>query len=100
MTNADNLLPPILLFKGLLLPSQLMPIASFVASIPERNSTATHELIFLATQVPPLGSKSYFIEVSFEIGPSPIPIQPNSITDFIEISNNVILMNILFFIYG
>ncbi len=66
-----------------------MPIASFVASIPERNSSATHELIFLATQVPPLGSKSYFIEVSLESDHSSIPIQPNSTTEFIEISNNV-----------
>jgi len=77
-----------------------MPIASFVASIPERNSSATHELIFLATQVPPLGSKSYFIEVSFESDPLSIPIQPNSTTDSIEISNNVSLINILIFVYG
>ena len=77
-----------------------MPIASFVASIPERNSSATHELIFLATQVPPLGSKSYFIEVSLENDPSSIPIQPNSTTDSIEISNNVSFINILIFIYS
>ncbi len=41
-----------------------MPIPNFVASIPGRNSSANHELIFLASKVPPLGSKSYFIEVS------------------------------------
>ena len=41
-----------------------MPIPNFVASIPGRNSSANHELIFLATNVPPLGSKSYYIEVS------------------------------------
>lgn len=48
--------------KGNNLPSQLIPIASFVASIPGRNSLADHELIFLAIQVPPVGSKSYYIE--------------------------------------
>lgn len=41
-----------------------MPIPNFVASIPGRNSSATHELIFYATNVPPLGSNSYYIEVS------------------------------------
>jgi len=41
-----------------------MPIASFVMEIPGRNSSADHELIFLASKLPPLGSKSYYIEVS------------------------------------
>ncbi len=41
-----------------------MPTASFVASIPGRNSTAKHELIFLAKNVSPLGSQSYYIEAS------------------------------------
>lgn len=51
-------------FEGKILPSQLMPIAHFVASIPGRNSSANHELIFLAAKVPPLGSKSYYIEAT------------------------------------
>jgi len=41
-----------------------MPIPSFVATIPGRNSSADHELVFLATNLPPIGSKSYYIEVS------------------------------------
>ena len=41
-----------------------MPIATFVASIPGRNSSATHEVIFLAAKVPPLGSKSFYIEAT------------------------------------
>ena len=32
--------------------------------MPGRNSSATHELVFLAFQLPPLGSKSYYIEVN------------------------------------
>ena len=41
-----------------------MPIATFVASIPGRNSSSTHEVIFLAAKVPPLGSKSFYIEAA------------------------------------
>ena len=39
-----------------------MPIAKFVQNLPGRNSSATYELVFLASQLPPLGSKSYYIE--------------------------------------
>jgi len=39
-----------------------MPIARFVKNLPGRNSSATYELVFLASQLPPLGSKSYYIE--------------------------------------
>jgi len=31
--------------------------------LPGRNSSATHELIFLASKLPPLGFKSYYIKV-------------------------------------
>lgn len=55
-------------FEGTILQSQLMPIASFVASIPGRNSIAKHELIFLATKLPPIGSRSYYIETSVSKG--------------------------------
>ena len=44
------------------IPSQTIPIASFVRSLPGRESGATRELVFLASQLPPLGSKSYFIQ--------------------------------------
>lgn len=39
-----------------------MPIATYVQNLPGRNSSATYELVFLASQLPPLGSKSYYIE--------------------------------------
>lgn len=41
-----------------------MPIASFVESIPGRSSLADHDLVFLASKLPPLGSQSYYIETS------------------------------------
>ncbi len=74
-----------------------MPIASFVASIPGRNSSASHELIFLATQVPPLGSKSYYVEASVSKSASEVSIPvsfwnssypSNQITE-LKISNEV-----------
>ncbi len=39
-----------------------MPIAEYVKNLPGRESSATHELVFLASQLPPLGSKSYYVE--------------------------------------
>ena len=47
-----------------------MPIPSFVSELPGRNSSANHELIFLATKVPPLGSRSYYAEASVSRGSS------------------------------
>ncbi len=74
-----------------------MPIPSVVTSIPGRNSSADHELIFLATKIPPAGSKSYYIEVSMSIKPrnSSIPVyQWSSLNHFsqtteLKISNKV-----------
>lgn len=40
-----------------------MPIPDFVKTLPGRNSSATHELVFLALNLPPLGSKSFYIQV-------------------------------------
>jgi len=74
-----------------------MPIPRFVSSIPGRNSTANYTLIFLATKVPPLGSKSYYVESSVSKGtkdpPNPIPLWDSSLPDYklkdLEISNEV-----------
>ena len=49
-------------FTGKPIPTDFMPIAEFVKNLPGRKSSATHELVFLASQLPPLGSKSYYIE--------------------------------------
>jgi len=41
---------------------QLVPIPDFVQKIPGRVSDATQELVFLATALPPLGIKSYYVK--------------------------------------
>lgn len=51
-----------LLFAGRAVEAQLVPISTFVQSLPGRESTADSELVFLAAQLPPLGSKSYHVE--------------------------------------
>ena len=43
---------------------QLVPIAKPVMKIPGRRSQAAHELVFKATDLPPLGFKSYFVSKS------------------------------------
>ncbi|XP_032794592.1 lysosomal alpha-mannosidase [Daphnia magna] len=42
--------------------SQVIPIAAGVHAIPGRISEATDELVFLASKLPPIGSKSYYVE--------------------------------------
>ena len=42
--------------------SQLVPIPKSVFLIPGRNSHATHELIFIASKIPPMGNQRYHIE--------------------------------------
>ena len=41
--------------------SQLVPIPKPVFLIPGRNSRATHELVFKASKIPPMGNKMYHI---------------------------------------
>merc|ERR550534_2020659 len=41
---------------------QLVPIPMFVQTIPGRVSKATQELVFLATELPPLDTKSYYVK--------------------------------------
>lgn len=44
------------------LTTQLVPIADLVLRLPGRESDATHELVFLAERLPPLGTTSFFVE--------------------------------------
>ncbi|CAG9122907.1 unnamed protein product [Plutella xylostella] len=43
--------------------TQLVPIPKEVIEIPTRKSTATHELVFVAIKVKPLGYKNFYVEV-------------------------------------
>lgn len=69
------------LFSGKILPTQLIPIATFVLNIPGRNSSATAELVFLAENLPPLGYKAY--HVTKKAG--------NEVTEGITIKNSISL---------
>ncbi|KAM8717605.1 hypothetical protein ACLKA7_004323 [Drosophila subpalustris] len=46
------------------LPTQVVPVPSAVSYIKQRNSSATYELIFLASDLPAVGYKTYYIEKS------------------------------------
>lgn len=41
---------------------QLIPVSPEIQKIPGRVSEATAELIFLASSIPPMGFKSYYIQ--------------------------------------
>ena len=60
-----------------------MPIAEYVKNLPGRESSATHELVFLASQLPPLGSKSYYVEakLSGESNSESFPLPTKSISE-------------------
>lgn len=47
--------------QGRLVTSQLIPLAESVLRLPGRTSEATHELVFNAVDMPPLGLRSYHI---------------------------------------
>lgn len=48
--------------SGVSVDVQLVPIPMFVQTIPGRVSKATQELVFLATELPPLDTKSYYVK--------------------------------------
>lgn len=48
-------------YRNILVPSQLVPVATPVKSLDFRQSKADNELVFQATEVPALGYKSYFV---------------------------------------
>lgn len=49
-------------YRNVSVESQIVPIPDEVLALPFRKSNAMYEIVFLATEVPPLGYKSYFIE--------------------------------------
>ncbi|XP_062548691.1 lysosomal alpha-mannosidase-like isoform X3 [Armigeres subalbatus] len=48
-------------YRGVETPSQLVPVPQPVLDLSYRFSNASHELVFLANELPPLGYKSYYI---------------------------------------
>ena len=47
--------------QNVLVPSQLLTIPTALVNLHYRTNTATNELVFQATEVPPLGYKTYFV---------------------------------------
>ncbi|XP_053673280.1 lysosomal alpha-mannosidase-like [Anopheles nili] len=47
--------------RGQTVPSTLIPVPSSVIDLPFRESSATHELVFHAEQVAPVGYRSYYV---------------------------------------
>lgn len=39
----------------------MLPLPEFVKNLPGRDSQATHDLVIFASQLPPLGSKSFYV---------------------------------------
>jgi len=74
------------------IPYDLIPIANFIKELPGRNSSASHELVFLASKLPAMGSKSYYIEVLSKSSNS--EIQNKTSEKFIE--NQVEYVEIIF----
>jgi len=48
--------------EGKVVPSQLVPIPPFILSLPGRNSPAERELVFMAPDLPPMGSRSFYVQ--------------------------------------
>ncbi|KAH8287905.1 hypothetical protein KR018_006962 [Drosophila ironensis] len=76
--------------KGVELATQVVPVPGTVTNIKHRSSSAQYELVFRATNIPPLGYRSYYIEKTSSSGkrlkPQALPKATSSVT---EIGNNV-----------
>ncbi|XP_060644902.1 lysosomal alpha-mannosidase isoform X1 [Drosophila nasuta] len=69
--------------SGKSLPTQVVPIPGPVLSIKQRNSSAIYELVFLASNLPAVGFKTYFIEKSDDTAhkkPKSLPKKSTSYT--------------------
>ena len=66
-------------YRNIVVPSQLVPVAKPIKSLDYRQSSADHELVFQATEVPALGYKSYFVSrIMNEIQPQVILMKRNA----------------------
>nr|AYV99578.1 venom polypeptide [Dolopus genitalis] len=48
-------------YRGIQVPSQIVPIPSPIKELDFRSSNSSYELVFLASELPPMGYKSYYI---------------------------------------
>lgn len=87
-------------YRNVAVASQLIPIPDSLMTIPSRKSQATHELVFLANEIPPLGYKSYFVErVKSQLDdfqsdqPAVIDSESDEVKERVSIGNNLIQVN-------
>ncbi|KAH8376896.1 hypothetical protein KR093_001976 [Drosophila rubida] len=70
--------------KGKRVPTQVVPVPLSVILINQRNSNATYELVFLASDLPAVGFKTYYIEKSesskHKMKPKALPKKSSSYT--------------------
>lgn len=71
-----------------------VPISEGVMKVPGRRSNATHDAVFLAKNIPPLGLVNYYVETLSENKPL-VQLQPvNNDTDVVidnGVSKNMVL---------
>lgn len=76
--------------RNIVIPSQLVAIPTAVIDIHYRTNNATNEIVFQATDVPPLGYKTYFVtrldsRSNFDV--KVIPVRKKRATEIITIGN-------------
>lgn len=71
-------------------PLQLVPIHTQVTSVPERPvSLATHELVFQAAKLPPLGFRAYYVT---KVSNSFVEVQPSNDTSIGDAVSMVLVL--------
>lgn len=71
---------------------QYVPVAEAVQKLGFRQSDAKYELVFYATQLPPLGYKSYYIKKTNDGPIKPVP-DPDNMSSLVSIGNDVGLIS-------
>ncbi|XP_037957691.1 lysosomal alpha-mannosidase isoform X2 [Teleopsis dalmanni] len=76
-------------YRDVTLETEILPIPETIQNITFRNSRAKYELIFLASELPPFGYKSYYIMKTNKHRLEPIPDADN-LSSFVSIGNEKI----------
>ncbi|XP_050319281.1 lysosomal alpha-mannosidase isoform X2 [Bactrocera neohumeralis] len=79
-------------FDDVTMETQFLPIPAPIQDLNFRKSSALYELVFLASSLPPLGYKSYYITKTSGNGMKPVP-DPANKSSFTSIGNEYIRLN-------
>lgn len=74
---------------GTAVETDVVPIPEHVKQIPGRTSKATHDLIFIAKDLPPLGMASFYVEVEKGKNEPTDKSVPSTTNDTIILDNGV-----------